>query len=302
MSVLQRQTRRPLLTKRLLAVADGARETLWPQWYQWFRDARTRLHASREVPDAMESPNLLAISALAGLIWDQAVTSPARRDLLTLGARILVEGVQASFPSLTALFGQRLLFVAGTPDVEQWLTQYVGTQVRDITATTLRTVPQVVREGQEAGASLIVRTRAIRDTFGLTPRQQQTLTLLQGRLERQGKHVRQVQQTLAQATSQALRARAQQIATSEGVTLANAGLYFATRQATQGGPISASAVRRYWYVVEDACAICAAIPALNPDGVGLDETFQTPIGPVLFPSVHPNCRCVCSTSLVAGIA
>jgi len=291
MNVLQRQTLRPVLAKRLLGVADSACEMLWPQWHRWFRDARTRLRASRDVADALESPNLLAITALTSLIWQQAVEAPARREGVAAGAQILAQGAQVSLPRLSAVFGRPMDFVRGTADVEQWLAQYMGTQVRDITATTVRTVQQVVRAGTEAGASRVVRAQALRDSFGLTPRQAQTLTVVEGRMALQGKHVRQMAQQRSQTSTQALRARAQQIALTQAVTLVNAGLYFAIRQAAQGGPISASAVRRYWTAAEGACPLCAAIPALNPAGVGVDEPFQTAVGPVLFPSVHPGCRC-----------
>jgi hypothetical protein len=39
------------------------------------------------------------------------------------------------------------------------------------------------------------------------------------------------------------------------------------------------------------CSICRAIPGMNPDGVGLHEPFQTPIGPIMHPAAHPACRC-----------
>jgi hypothetical protein len=243
------------------------------------------------VADALDTPNLLAITALTSLLWYQAVETPARREGVVRGAEILADGAQVSLPRLSAIVGRPVGFLTGTAEVEQWLTQYLGTQVRDITATTMRTVQQVVRAGTETGASLVVRAQALRDSFGLTPRQAQTLTTVEGRMALQGKHVRQMAQQRSQTSTQALRARAQQIALTQAVTLVNAGLYFAIRQAAQGGPISASAVRRYWTAAPGACVTCAAIPALNPEGVGVDEPFQTAVGPVLFPAVHPGCRC-----------
>ncbi len=39
------------------------------------------------------------------------------------------------------------------------------------------------------------------------------------------------------------------------------------------------------------CPLCELVPDLNPDGVGLDEPFQTAAGPVMYPPAHPLCRC-----------
>jgi hypothetical protein len=51
--------------------------------------------------------------------------------------------------------------------------------------------------------------------------------------------------------------------------------------------------RRVWIVTPDARLRPehAAIPRMNPDGVGLDEPFRTPDGDFLNPPIDPNCRC-----------
>ena len=60
-----------------------------------------------------------------------------------------------------------------------------------------------------------------------------------------------------------------------------------------------SQTKRVWVLTPDdrLCEICSAIPDLNPDGVGLEETFDTDLGPVLSPPVHPNCRCAVSLEI-----
>ena len=39
------------------------------------------------------------------------------------------------------------------------------------------------------------------------------------------------------------------------------------------------------------CPICAFIPILNADGVGVFQPYLSPIGPIMAPTVHPRCRC-----------
>jgi len=300
-SAVQVHDQRPSLARRLRSVADQGAVSFRSQWLAWLIAARTRLRASTAVPKAVASSNTLEIGTLAHTIWHQAVEVPARRELPSLSAALLAEAATVSVARVRRLVGHRLTFVEGTPEVEQWLGQYLGAQIRDITATTMRTMQQVAHDGLQEGWSVPVRARAIRDSFGLTPRQQQTIALLADRLTRQGKHVRQVAQYVKQATDQALRLRATQIGATESYSVVNAGMYFVLAQATQQAPMAPEQLRRTWEIYPDACPqICAPIPAMNPGGVGLGETFQTPIGPVLFPPLHPNCRCTCDVEIIPG--
>ncbi len=72
----------------------------------------------------------------------------------------------------------------------------------------------------------------------------------------------------------------------------NLGQQLGWRQARDNGLIDDSA-RRFWIVTPDdrLCPECAAVPGMNPDGVGLDEEFDTPYGPMEGPTLHPQCRC-----------
>lgn len=66
------------------------------------------------------------------------------------------------------------------------------------------------------------------------------------------------------------------------------------RQAVVEGRVPEAELRRYWIVADDSrlCARCAPIPALNSKGVGLNESFRTPLdGDVTGPPVCPRCRC-----------
>ena len=42
---------------------------------------------------------------------------------------------------------------------------------------------------------------------------------------------------------------------------------------------------------EGVCPICEAIPDNNVAGVRVGENFNSSLGPVNDPPVHPNCRC-----------
>lgn len=85
--------------------------------------------------------------------------------------------------------------------------------------------------------------------------------------------------------------RADTIAQTESVRAANEGLHDAYSQAVDRGALPEDAVKREWELGDTPCPICESIPDNNPDGIGLDESFDSDDGPVDDPPVHPNCMC-----------
>lgn len=107
-----------------------------------------------------------------------------------------------------------------------------------------------------------------------------------------------IQEMQAVYTQRLINLRAETIARTESLAAANFGVHEAWIQAAAQGELPRE-VKRFWIVTPDdrLCPTCSAIPGMNPDGVGLNEPFQTPEGPVDDPPApHPNCRC--ATGLV----
>jgi hypothetical protein len=87
--------------------------------------------------------------------------------------------------------------------------------------------------------------------------------------------------------------RADAIARTESLRSANSGLRDSYRQAADRGVFPSEAVRRYWQIATDerVCPVCQSIVDNNPDGVGLDDDFQSDDGPVDDAPIHTSCRC-----------
>jgi len=87
--------------------------------------------------------------------------------------------------------------------------------------------------------------------------------------------------------------RARTIARTETARMSAKGQSSLWDQARAEGLISNKA-RRVWVVTPDELLreTHALIPTLNPGGVGLDDYFDTPFGPVFSSPAEPNCRCV----------
>lgn len=93
--------------------------------------------------------------------------------------------------------------------------------------------------------------------------------------------------------------RARNIARTELHDAFEAGKAETWRQAEEAGLLDRDTVRREWLVTRDDRLRDdhRAVPTMNPDGVGLDEPFQTPVGPIMRPGLGPpgfaiSCRCV----------
>lgn len=110
----------------------------------------------------------------------------------------------------------------------------------------------------------------------------------------------QVARQLERFETRLLNRRAETIARTETMDALYRAHMLRWQQAVDAGKIKESELRRFWHVAKDerVCPICAAIPGLNPEGVGFHEPFQTPEGELDGPTAHPNCRCVVFTRIV----
>lgn len=90
-----------------------------------------------------------------------------------------------------------------------------------------------------------------------------------------------------------LQYRAETIAFTESVRAANFGLDEAYRQAIDRGALPDEAVKKFWKtsLLENVCPVCLSIPDMNPEGVGMQENFQSVDGPKKIPPIHVRCAC-----------
>lgn len=87
--------------------------------------------------------------------------------------------------------------------------------------------------------------------------------------------------------------RAETISRTETMRAANLGVRLAWQQAVADGWLDAGTKRRWLATPDDrTCPFCIAAEVMNAGGVGIDEPFETPFGPMMDATLHPNCRCV----------
>lgn len=280
--------------------ADRAYPELRDLWRVVFTDLKDAVDTDA-MRAALRRGNLLDVERLIAPAWRE-VSDAVRLPLQLLLRETAQRSAEAMLPATEAALGAQITVQFGVvvPHALTAIETYVGTQIVGIGDTTLRSVRAVIRRGFEEGRSMTRMMRDLEAFVGLTPRQTEALETLRARLLDAGKTRAQAQAQVERAARRALQLRVENISRTESLYASNAGQQGLWEEAERQGTLDPARFRRRWILTPDdrlCLNICAPVPGQNPSGVGLHEPFQTPIGPVMFPPVHPMCRC--AVSLVA---
>jgi hypothetical protein len=274
--------------------ADRAYPQLRTLWATVFADYNEALDTDA-MRAALRRGNLLDVERLIAPAWRE-VSDAVRLPLQLLLRETAQRSAEAVLPATEEALGAQVTVQFGVvvPEALTAIETYAGTQIVGIGETTLRNVRAVIRRGFEEGRSMTQMMRDLEAFVGLTPRQTEALETLRQRLLDAGKTRAQAQAQVERAARRALQLRVESIARTESIWAAHAGNQALLEEAARQGTLDRESFRRFWLVTPDdrTCrTICTQVSSLNPNGVRLDEPFQTPVGSVMFPPAHPQCRC-----------
>jgi len=218
------------------------------------------------------------------------------------------------------------VFSVTNPKTVGFLNQYEMQLIRQLADDSLSSVRRAILDGVSAGRNPLDVARDVRRFIGLTDTQTQAVQNFRRLLENQDRDVlaralrdkrfdptvrawldgdldlkpEQVDRMVDRYTDRYLKYRSETIARTEAIRATQVGNHQIWQQAVDSGQFQAMEVRRSWIYTHDGRARDAhiAIPSMNPDGVGLNEPFQTPLGPLMYPGDPAgvaantiNCRC-----------
>lgn len=262
--------------------------------------------------------------------FNAAVTAGA-----TVGA---VLGHSALFGEGSTPGAVQFSFDVANPRTVEFLRRYGGDKVAELIDSQRSVLRSVITDGFFAGNNPLTVANTIRDYVGLTDSQAATVRrfsniIANGELpdgssataadylgyelrdrrfdatvtrflngEGDALSADKVQQVAGQYASRYVDFRADTIGRTEGIRAVNAGNLELWQQAAEDGKVPDDLeVRRFWVFTDDDRVREAhtEIPDMNPDGVGLDEPFQTPLGDLMYPGDPAgdpantiNCRCL----------
>lgn len=221
-------------------------------------------------------------------------------------------------------------FNIANPSTARFLDQYQFGLIQQIGRKARDTVRSVVSREVLAGTGPLETARLIRSTLGLTTSQEAAVnnfeTLLRNRkldalsralrdkrfdptiarLFRNGKDLTedQIQNMVMRYRDRYIAFRARTVARTESIRAVSAGSHQLWQQAIEEGKVSRDRVKRFWIHTQDGKTRHShiEIPRMNEEGVGVDQPFQSPDGPIMFPgdpgataSNTINCRCAVFT-------
>ncbi len=221
--------------------------------------------------------------------------------------------------------GVKLAFDLLNEEAVAFLSAYTFDLIRQISSDAQRAIQATLVEAFREGGHPYEQARNIRQAVGLTDTQIRAVTNFQRALSggpeslrealRRGLRDKRFDGTLLSSIEQGgilsanqiqkmtdryyeryLKYRSEMIARTETIRAATMGQQEVWRQAVSQGLLDPSAARQKWLVTRDdrLCSICQSVPRMNPKGVPLGEVFQSTLGPVSGPPLHPHCRCALS--------
>lgn len=262
----------------LLAVADR----LAPQFRRAFLDAIAALNGqltSADITQALEAGDLRALERAGAWQVFTENLEPALRSAVT---DAVARGGASAIAQMPPSVAVQLAFDLTNPKAVEAVDTAVAAALQDIVGASSLGIRQVLRQGFLENWTPAQMARRIRDNLGLTPQAANAVERYRANLLDNDVPGGRADELAGAYADRLLRQRANRIARTESMRAASAGQQGAWLDAAANGLLDRDS-KRFWIVTPDdrLCPTCEAVPDLNPDGVGLSEPFQTPLGPML---------------------
>ena len=168
-----------------------------------------------------------------------------------------------------------------------------GEHIRGIDLRTRAGIRQTIEQSWRLGLSTEALQQAIADQVGVTAAQAQRLHRSYQQALADGETPARALRLLHTRAQQVRRARAEAIARTETLAASNRGQHLYWEEMARQGLLNSATMRRGWLIARDErlCPLCKPVPGLNPRGVAFQQAFVTPVGLVMHPPLHVNCRC-----------
>lgn len=220
-------------------------------------------------------------------------------------------------------------------NASQYVRSYQFSLIKDISQNSIAAIRQSLQTDILVGVNPISTARNFRSAIGLTARQEQAVRnfermLSEGNREALSRALRdkrfdstvlrsikdgaplskkQIAKMTKRYRERYLKYRSQTIARTESLRATSMGQHLAIMQAHEGGNIDGTVLKRIWIYSADARTRDPhrTVNSLNPEGVRIDQPFQTQLGPLLYPrdpngsgANTINCRCAVAYKMKEG--
>lgn len=218
----------------------------------------------------------------------QAPFDEADGVLLHMLGAAFVEAALLEAAQLDAL-GISIQFDAANPHAVAWASTHGAELVTSVSDGTRAALRAIIERAIEERVTPDVAAREIRDVVGLNEPQARQVANLRAQLADDGAAAEDIERQTARLAARLLRLRAETIARSELLSASNAGQHELWKQGVREGQLRRGQERE-WLDAQDNREddVCAEMHGATAK---IGEPFDTPLGPVDAPPLHPNCRC-----------
>jgi hypothetical protein len=325
----------PDAVKQIQALIDRQEPSIRKALNEAFDIMRQSMEAS-EIVRMLEAGNISGVLNLASPMVTSNALQPwsASVGVGVLAGAELQARIQDAFRTQTGDV-VNVVFNATNPALSDYANTYTTQRVREIGDDVRNLIRQVIRDETVAGNNPLTTARRIRDSIGLTAKQEQAVTNFRNMLDNLDSQAlsralrdkrfdptvlraiqdgnplsqKQIDRMVDRYRSRYVKYRSQVIARTEAMRSVNGGAHALMKSYVDAGVVDAVQVRRFWHYTHDGNTRSAhvAIPSLNTAGVGIDEAFITPLGPLMFPGDPSgaaantiNCRCTAFNRIISA--
>ncbi len=263
----------------------------------------TFVQAVRRVAGETALSELEAALARGDLAGAEAAVPWERLSAELAGVSVAIrqgfeQAAQASVRYLPPRLRLEIRFDLLNPRAVDWVKTHSGELIREVTEETRLAVRDVIRRAFEEGMHPYTSARHIRNMVGLTQRQALAVDNFRKRLMEEGVTGEKLAKRVQDYQQRLIRWRAKNIARTETITASNQGALELHNQAVEQGLLPPSVEKEFITTPDERlCEMCAPLDGQRKP---LNQPFDTDLGPVMVPPVHPQCRCTYRLVIPSG--
>lgn len=246
-----------------------------------------------ELQRAFEAGDLAAVDA--AIPWDDL---PAQlEDMADTILETVENGARASRRYLPDAIQAQLRFDLLNPRSVEYIRQYRFNLIRQVAEETQQAIGAIIERAFQEGLHPYRSARLIKPLVGLTERHGRAVMRYHAQLLADGIPLPRAEEMAKRYANRLHTYRARNIARTETMRAANAGQQLLWEQGVEEGLINPARTEREWIVTPDD-RLCEFCEPMDMQRVGMDEDFQSELGPVHEPPLHPSCRCAISLHFI----
>lgn len=244
-----------------------------------------------ELAQAVERNDLASLDKI--ISWDKLsaefteIEEPVHDAIISSGKH--------SQKYLPKIIKPEISFDSTNPRIALWIKNNTAKQVTNITENGIKAIGNMVRRSFDEGLPYRQSAMLIRDSIGLNEKQGQALFNYHKNLVDQGVKGRRVEEMTERYSKELLKYRTEMIVRTESIRAVNYGQMELWNQAGDLGLVNLDRDEKEWVVTPDD-ALCEYCEPLSGMRVRINGVFDSELGSVSAPPLHPACRC--SMSLV----